>query len=94
MALLMIRSAAGATDAIVLAAAKSKANTGLRPPLTAAARDGCRAGERDGGISQHFCEQRNGGRIAFEAQRSRVILPRRHTDQVRVSSFAGRVQSR
>ena len=55
-------------DAIVLAAVKGEARApALRPPLTAAARDGGVDRERDGGMSRVFREQRNDGNFAQDA---------------------------
>jgi hypothetical protein len=89
-------SAERQVDAIVLATVKGKAPApASRPPLTAAARDGRVDRERDGGMSQVFCEQRNDRDFARDA----VGPGSRHCrttpmDQLRASRFVRRVQSR
>lgn len=50
------------------------ASAGLRPPLTAAARDGRVDRERDGGMSRVFREQRNDESFARDALTSDIWL--------------------
>ena len=59
--------------------AQSIAGAGLRPLLTAAARDGRLFAERDGGMSWLFREQRNGNEVAHSGRmRSACCGQQRH----------------